>query len=130
MGIEISDEEIYTSGMATVRYLKKNHQDKTVYLMGTDALRREFEETGIPLVNDNADVVVMGYDTELTYKKLVGATDNLNRGAFYVCTHSDVNCPSAPYYLPDVGSFIQLIKKSKDREHDVICGKPFVPMGQ
>jgi len=130
MGIEISADEIYTSGMATVRYLKEKHPGKTVYLMGTDRLIKEFQGNGITLVERNADIVVVGYDTELTYKKLIFATDNINRGAFYICTHSDINCPSAPYYLPDVGSFIELIKKSTGRSPDIICGKPFEPMGQ
>ena len=130
MGIKVADDEIYTSGMATVRYLKENHKDKTVYLMGTDRLRQEFEQNGITLVEKNADVVVIGYDTELTYKKLTLLTDNINGGAFYVCTHSDINCPSEPYYLPDVGSFIELIKKSTGKSPDVICGKPFEPMGR
>lgn len=127
MGISASNEEIFTSADATLMYLKRFYSGKSVYLLGTEGLKGEFLRAGIVL-SDDADIVVVGYDTELTYKKLTTATDLINRGAVYICTHSDVNCPAEPYYVPDVGSFIELIYKSTGRRPDVICGKPFQAM--
>ena len=127
MGIPAGRDEIFSSSDATVSYLKKNFGEKSVYLLGTESLRKEFSDSGITLA-DEADIVVVGYDTELTYKKLVGATNLLNEGAFYICTHADANCPAEPHYVPDVGSFIEMIARSTGRRPDVICGKPFKPM--
>ncbi len=127
LGIEAKGEDVFSSSDATTIYLKKHFPDSPVYLLGTESLKKEFTDAGIKISRD-ADIVVVGYDTELTYGKLTGATDLLNKGAYYICTHSDVNCPAEPYYVPDVGSFIELIAKSTGRRPDVICGKPFEPM--
>ncbi|MEG2085313.1 MAG: HAD-IIA family hydrolase [Clostridia bacterium] len=129
MGISADKNEIYTAGNATIAYLNENYAKKRVYLLGTRLLKQEFIQGGINLVNSNADVVVIGYDTELTYKKLCKATDFINCGATYICTHSDINCPHSPYFVPDVGSFIELIKASTGKKPEIVCGKPFKPMG-
>lgn len=131
LGIAIDLDEIYTSGNATVKYLNKHYSGKSVYLVGTDKLREQFLQGGIRLVDDcQPDLVVVGFDTTLTYEKLRRATTYLTLGATYICTHPDVNCPASPVYMPDVGSFMALIEKSCGRTPDVICGKPFKPMGE
>lgn len=130
LGVEINRDEIYTSGQATCEYLNKYYLNKSVYLVGTKALKEEFKAYNIPLNAKNPDLVVLGYDTTLTYKKLVKLTTFLNQGKPYIATHPDINCPATPYYVPDIGSMIALIKTSCQREPDVICGKPYQIMGE
>ena len=43
IGIFDERDGIYTSGMATVLHIQTHFKGKTVYLVGTDALRKEFE---------------------------------------------------------------------------------------
>ena len=110
LGIDITSDEIYTSGQATCEYLNKHFKNKSVYLVGTKALEDEFKEYNIPLNDTNPDLVVLGYDTTLTYEKLVKITTFINQGKTYIATHPDINCPATPYYVPDIGSFISLIE--------------------
>ena len=130
LGIEISKNEIYTSGQATCEYLNKHYKNKSVYLVGTKALEDEFISYNITLNDTNPDLVVSGYDTTLTYEKLVKLTTFLNQGKTYIATHPDINCPAEPFYVPDIGSFIALIEKSTKRLPDIICGKPYQIMGE
>lgn len=128
LGFTAKRDEVYTSGCATIEYLSKYHSKQKVFLLGTSALHKQFEEEGIILTEQSPDVVVVGYDTSLTYNNLCKAITYIAQGAKYIVTHADVNCPASPVYLPDVGSFMALIEKSCGRQPDVVCGKPYAPM--
>lgn len=130
IGIYCDEKEVYTSGNATIRYLKNNHPKATVYLVGTKDLKKEFEKGGINLTEDNPDIVCLAYDKELTYEKLVYLTRYLNMGARFIATHPDVNCPAKPFYEPDVGAMLEMIEKSTGRRPEVICGKPYRPIAE
>lgn len=128
IGINATSQEVLTSGFATAKYINDNHKNKSVYLMGTQSLYNEFEKQGIILTENNPDIVVLSYDTENTYKKLCTACKYITKGAFYIATHPDINCPSEDFSLPDAGSFIALIEKSTGRLPDINIGKPQKPL--
>ena len=73
MGCPITRDQIMTSGDVTIRYLQTHYPDKTVYLVGTPPLVESFAEAGIRLVTEKPDIVVVGFDTTLTYEKLSNA---------------------------------------------------------
>lgn len=60
LGFPCLAENVFTSGMATGMYLNQNHPGARVYLVGTQAFRRELLSYGIELVEEEADVVVVG----------------------------------------------------------------------
>lgn len=124
MGCPITREQIMTSGDVTIRFLNTRRPGKTVYLMGTEALRRSFAEAGVPLVEDaQPDIVVAAFDTELTYRKLERACSCLRDGAEFLATHPDINCPTAHGFIPDCGAFCAAITRSTGREPRYL-GKP------
>lgn len=122
-------DDIYTSGMAAADHLTANYPGKSVCLLGTEALKREFIARGVTLSDENADICVLAYDTELTYDKLCRFVGNLKRGATYIATHPDVNCPAEKFFVPDAGAFIQLIYASTGLKPSLIIGKPYTTMG-
>ena len=70
-------------------------------------------------------VVVVGYDTELTYKKLMESCLLLQRSDVrFWATHPDDVCPSPAGPLPDTGSFLALYEKATGRRPEYIFGKP------
>jgi len=124
MGLELEPGDVITSGDVTIDYLKKNHAGASVYLMGTEALREEFVSAGIRLVDDeDPDVVVCAFDTELTYKKLERACTYIRNGAVFLATHEDVNCPIEEGFIPDLGSFCAAISLSTGAKPKYL-GKP------
>lgn len=129
LGLYDQQDLVYTSGMATAEYLKERYPAKSVYLVGTDALKCSFEEQGILLGGRDADIAVLAYDTTLTFEKLVVINELIAEGKPYLATHADRVCPAPGVYPPDVGSFIELLKWSSGRSPDVICGKPERVMG-
>lgn len=129
IGIYNENDVMYSSGDAAASYIKRNYCGKSVYLMGTEALKSDFIKAGITL-SDDADLLVVGFDTELTYDKLLLATKHLVKGVPYIVTHPDINCPAKDFSIPDVGSFMALFEKSTGRTPDLIIGKPNTIMGE
>ena len=130
IGFWDSRDFVYTSGTATAEYLKKYHAGKRVYLLGREALKADFTARGIPLNEENPEVCVLAYDTEVTFEKLKKFNEFLVNGCFYAATHPDAVCPAKGVFPPDVGSFIKLFECSSHRLPDVVCGKPYKMMGE
>ena len=72
MGIASTREDFITSSQATAYYLHKHHEGQTLYVCGTESLKEELRYEGFTVTEklDKVECVVMGFDTELTFKKL------------------------------------------------------------
>ena len=123
MGLKIRDDQIMTSGDVTINYLKKYYQDKTIYLVATDIVEKSFRESGIKLGSENADAVVISFDTSLTYEKLSIACTLIRNGSDFIATHPDFNCPTEDGFIPDCGAMCALITASTDKKPKYL-GKP------
>ena len=68
LGFPCEAENVYTSGMATTEYLKKNYPDKPVYVVGTKTFYNELKEGGVKVFNsscyDNVTVKTAGSENE------------------------------------------------------------------
>ena len=133
MGIDATAEDFQTSAQATAFYLQKYHAGKKLYLCGTASFQKELESQGFEITTDLSQVqcVVMGYDTELTYQKLVDVSKLLlaNPDMPYIATNPDLVCPTEFGSVPDCGSVGQMIFNATGRKPEVI-GKPGPLMAQ
>lgn len=127
LGVEATEEEVFTSGEATTMYLSKQKKAAKIYLLGTQALEEEFIRAGFVLEKErhkDIDYVVLGFDTTLTYEKLWGACEYISEGVEYIATHPDFNCPLAnEKFMPDAGAMAAFIEASTGKTPKVI-GKP------
>jgi HAD superfamily hydrolase (TIGR01450 family) len=128
LGLKINSSNIFTSGQATAIYLQNHHPGKKVYILGTPSLIHELKYCNVFIDDVNPDILVLGFDTSLTYEKLSKFCDFVRKGKYYIATHSDINCPTRDGFIPDVGSFIELIKASAGRIPDLVIGKPNKPI--
>ena len=126
MGIETTRDDYLTSVDATVRYLRETLPGKTCYVFGTDSFLAQLDGAGIPVTRDReqAEVLLCGFDTELTFQKLEDACILLNRGVPFVATNPDWVCPMpAGEVLPDCGSICALLTAASGVKPTYI-GKP------
>jgi len=128
LGVNIAEDRIFTSGEATAIYLHQQKPGARLYVVGTPALEREFQEHGFQFVRDNPDYAVLGFDTTLTYAKISHFCRLVASGTPYIATHPDINCPVEDGFIPDIGSMMALIATSTGRQPDVIIGKPNRPI--
>ncbi len=127
-GLDIPSNALITSGEVTGHYLIKNHLGARIFVMGTPDLVHELESFGFETNDNDPDVLVLGFDTTLTYEKVTRFCNFLRQGKPYLATHADINCPTADGFIPDAGSMIAPIQASTERTPDVIMGKPFLPL--
>lgn len=112
MGYPVEPDMIMISNHVIINYLKKHAPDKTVFVLGNEYLQNDFKEAGIPLVDDNPDIVVVGFDTSLAYGNLTKACTFIRNGARFLGVNPDFNCPIDGGYIPDCGSICALITAS------------------
>ncbi|MDD6212753.1 MAG: HAD-IIA family hydrolase [Clostridiales bacterium] len=112
MGCEITKDQILTSGDVTAAFLNQYFAGKRVFLLGTPALWEDFRKAGIHLVEEEAEVVVVAFDTTLDYEKLSRACRLIREGAVFLATHPDINCPVKGGFIPDCGAFCAAIELS------------------
>ena len=130
LGFDVTEDDIFTSGNATVEYLQTHYAGKRIYLFGNEKLHKEFIASGITPVKENPDLIVLAFHTTFDYDELTELCDLIREGVPYIATHPDINCPTARGFKPDVGSFIALIEKSTGVSPILVCGKPFRPIGE
>lgn len=127
LGFDPTPDEIMTSGDVTVEFLQRHRAGKSVYLVGTDELCRDFAARGIRLLKGNeekADIVITSFDTSLTYEKLDNACRLVRGGAEYLSTHPDFNCPTETGFIPDSGAIAAAVTASTGVS-PVYFGKPY-----
>ena len=129
LGIEASEGDFLTSAQVTAWYLHRHHEGKRLYVCGTASLQAELAAEGFPIANDEpdrAECVVMGYDTELTYQKLLDVSRLLTERPDlpYIATNPDLVCPMPnDEVLPDCGSICALLTAATGRK-PLYIGKP------
>lgn len=111
MGIEIGKEKMLISNEVITDYIRKTYPGKSAYVIGTGLLAGDFEKAGIKVCED-ADLVVLGFDTELVYRKLVIGCDLIRAGRPFLAVNPDFNCPVENGFIPDCGSIARLITAS------------------
>ncbi len=130
MGIEVSEPDLYSSTHATLDYLREEMPAaKRLFVMGTAALRGEFEENGFKLCGDDAgdepDAVVVGFDPTMTYEKVCRAAYWISKGKKFLATNPDRICPTdQPTVLVDCGSMCRMITHATGVEPHAVLGKP------
>lgn len=130
LGIKAKAEDFLTSVDATVAFLKKRYGDavkqKKIYVMGTASLKTQLSDEGLWITDeleDDVQVLLAGFDRELTYKKLEDASILLGRQVDYFATNPDWVCPTAWGFVPDCGSMCQMLEHATGRMPYFI-GKP------
>ena len=127
MGISATREDFITSSQATAYYLKKHLPGKTLYVCGTHSLVEELESQGFVTTTDldKTECVVMGFDTELTFRKLEDVSKLLltRKDIPYIATNPDLVCPTEYGSVPDCGSVCEMIYNATGRR-PIVIGKP------
>ena len=126
MGVEERYRDVISSGHAAAHYCLKRFPGKKCYLLGNPMLREEMIEMGLELTEDDADYVLVAFDTTLDYAKMCKVCDYIRYGKPYIATHPDFNCPTETGFIPDMGAIMAFIEASTGRKADVILGKPYV----
>lgn len=126
MGIPAGREDFLTSVDAAIDHLRRLYPGKRCYVQGTRSFYQQMEAAGIDVTCDReagADILLSGFDRELTFQKLEDCCILLNRGVLWLATNPDWVCPTWYGYVPDCGSVCQMLTRATGREPEFL-GKP------
>lgn len=133
LGIEATADDFLTSVDATIEFLKERYGqaafEKLIYIMGTKSFMDQMEENGFNITTDESpdvEIILCGFDRELTYKKLEDICKMLSdkdRKIDYFATNPDWVCPTDFGSVPDCGSMCQMLEIATGRKPYFI-GKP------
>ncbi len=130
LGIASSEDDFLTSTDATILYLNQHFAGKKLYAFGTQSFCEQLREGGVNITttpDDDVFGIVMGNDTELSFKKLEDACILLRRDIAYIATNPDWVCPTWYGYAPDCGSVAEMLFRATKKRPKFI-GKPHPEM--
>lgn len=125
IGYPVPENKIIISSHVAIDFIKRHRDGKKIYLLANENFTNDCVKAGLNIVNDDPDIVLLGFDTTLTYEKITKAANFIANGAEYIATHPDKNCPLAKGFMTDTGSMIEMFYASAGRYPDIIVGKPY-----
>ena len=122
-GIDVPEEAIWTSALATSQFLESQRPEGSAYVIGEAGLTTALHEAGYVLTDNDPDYVVLGETRNYSFEAITRAIRLINDGSRFICTNPDATGPSLEGALPACGSVAALITKATGVEPYFI-GKP------
>ncbi len=110
MGIHVDDENIYTSAMATARFLAQQKPDGTAFVIGEGGLLTALHQNGYAVVDHEPDYVVVGEGRTFNLEQVEAAVRMILGGAKLVATNLDPNCPTQHGLRPGCGAMVAMLE--------------------
>ena len=122
-GIELPEEVIWTSALATAAFLADQRPGGSAYVVGEAGLTTALHEAGYTLTERDPDYVVLGETRTYSFEAITKAIRLIAAGARFIATNPDPSGPSPDGLLPATGSVAALITRATGREPYYV-GKP------
>jgi NagD protein len=122
-GLEVPETAIWTSALATARFLEDQRPGGSAYVIGEAGLTTALHESGYTLTERDPDYVVLGETRTYSFERITRAIRLIAAGARFIATNPDPSGPSPDGLVPATGSVAALISKATGVEPYYI-GKP------
>ncbi|MEQ6902824.1 HAD-IIA family hydrolase [Nocardioides sp. YIM 152588] len=122
-GIDVPEEAIWTSALATARFLLDQRPNGSAYVVGEAGLTTALHEVGYVMTDRDPDYVVLGETRTYSFEAITRAIRLIDAGARFIATNPDPSGPSQDGKLPATGAVAALISRATGREPYYV-GKP------
>jgi NagD protein len=123
LGIDVTDDHIFTCAMATARFLAAQKPNGTAYVIGEGGLLHALHHNGYSVVDHDPDYVVVGEGRSLSFEMTEAAVRMIEGGAKLIATNPDPNCPTAHGLRPGCGALMAMLETATGRKAFSV-GKP------
>jgi len=123
LGFDLPEEAIWTSALATAKFLSDQRPNGSAYVIGEAGLTTALHAAGYIMTDFDPDYVVLGETRNYSFEAITTAVRLINKGARFICTNPDVTGPSNEGLLPAAGSVAAMITKAT-RIEPYFVGKP------
>jgi 5'-nucleotidase len=113
-GLEVPEESIWTSALATARFLQEQRPGGSAFVIGESGLTTALHEAGYTLTERNPDYVVLGETRVYSFGRITQAIRLIVGGARFIATNPDPTGPTPDGPLPATGSVAALISRATE----------------
>jgi NagD protein len=122
-GLEVPEESIWTSALATARFLDDQRPGGTAFVIGESGLTTALYEYGYTMSERSPDYVVLGETRTYSFERITQAIRLVGDGSRFIATNPDPTGPSVQGPLPATGSVAALISRATGVD-PYFVGKP------
>jgi 5'-nucleotidase len=122
-GIDVPEESIWTSALATARFLEDQRPGGSAFVIGEAGLTTALHNAGYTLTERSPDYVVLGETRTYSFERITQAIRLVATGSRFIATNPDATGPSVDGPLPATGSVAALISRATGVE-PYFVGKP------
>jgi NagD protein len=122
-GLEVPEEAIWTSALATARFLESQRPGGSAFVIGEAGLTTALHSAGYTLTDLAPDYVILGETRTYSFERITRAIRLIEAGARFIATNPDTTGPTPDGPLPATGSVAALISRATGHEPYFI-GKP------
>src|SRR6476469_8957473 len=122
-GIDVPEEAIWTSALATADFLADQRPGGTAFVIGESGLTTALHANGYTLTERDPDYVVLGETRTYSFERIAQAIRLIVNGARFIATNPDVTGPTPDGPLPATGAVAALISRATGVE-PYFVGKP------
>jgi NagD protein len=122
-GIEVPESSIWTSALATARFLHDQRPGGSAFTVGEAGLTTALHDVGYTLTERAPDYVVLGETRTYSFERITQAIRLIDAGARFIATNPDATGPTLDGVLPATGAVAALISRATGVEPYYV-GKP------
>lgn len=123
LGLDLAPENVLVSIEPALAHLRSEGLTR-LHLVANAEVAAWTAAQGFETDAADPQAILLTYDTELTYAKLVRAVELLRRGVPFYATHVDVVCPTPTGPVPDIGTTLRTIEMTTGHRPLRTFGKP------
>jgi NagD protein len=112
IGLDIPAERIFTSAMATARFLQSQKPKGTAFVIGESGLTEAIHNAGYVITDHAPDYVVLGETHTYNLEHITKAIRLIADGAHFIATNPDPTGPAEKGLVPACGAMAALIEKA------------------
>lgn len=110
MGIDVEEQHVFTSAVATARFLAQQKPHGTAYVIGEGGLLHALHENGYAIVDQDPDYVVVAEGRTFNLELVEAAVRMIMGGAKLIATNLDPNCPTDRGLRPGCGAMVAMLE--------------------
>jgi NagD protein len=122
-GLDVPEESIYTSALATASFLQSQRPDGSAFVVGEAGITTALHEVGYTMTERDPDYVVLGETRIYSFGRITQAIRLIDNGARFIATNPDPSGPSREGLLPATGAVAALISRATGVD-PYFVGKP------
>ncbi len=123
IGLDVSAERIFTSALATARFLEAQKPAGTAYVIGESGLTTAVHDAGYVITDIDPDYVVLGETHTYNFGRITKAVRLIAAGARFIATNPDPSGPTEEGIVPACGAMAALIEAASGKS-PFFVGKP------